>query len=287
MKVYYNEKYMELDEVRISPFDRGFQYADGVYEVMRTYFGKLFHVTDHLERLSDSLKAIRIKFKDIGELENIIYKLIELNNYSDIEVSAYIQITRGEYYPRKHSFPPENVKPTVFVSLTPITNDTKTIGKGIKVITEKDIRWLRCDIKSISLLPSVLANQHAIDEGANEAVWVRDGILYEGSHTNFWAVKGDSVWTAPLSNYILPGISRKVLIKVCMENNIGVIEDLIRKDELDLYDEFFITGTTTEVKPIIQIDYMRVGDGKPGKFTKRIQSLLFDYVNSKRWIEIP
>ncbi len=283
MKVYFNGQYLELDEVRISPFDRGFQYADGVYEVMRTYYEKLFHARDHFARLKESLKAIRIKYNEVDELEDIIYKLIELNSYSNSETSAYIQITRGEFYPRKHSFPPENVKPTVFVAVTPISGDTRTLGKGIKVILEEDIRWSRCNIKSISLLPSVLANQHAVDEGAEEAIWVRDGILYEGSHTNFWGVKDEKIFTAPLSNYILPGVSRKVLIEVCRSGGIEVKEEVIKESELKTFQEFFITGTNTEVKPIIQINDWKLGDGKPGIITKKIHSLLLHYIDSKQW----
>lgn len=283
MQVYYNGKYLELDEVRISPFDRGFQYADGVYEVMRTYFGKLFHSSDHFARLQDSLEALKIKFDGISKLEETIYRLIEINKYQQNEVSSYIQITRGEYYPRKHSFPPENVPPTVFVSVSPIFNDTRDVSSGIKVIREKDIRWSRCDIKSISLLANILANQHAKEEGAEEAIWVRDSILYEGSHTNFWGVRDNIVWTAPLSHYILPGVSRKVLIQVCRENGVEVKEDLIRDSELDLFDEFFVTGTTTEVRPVIQIDNLRIRDGKPGKVTQKIHSLLFGYIDHMSW----
>ncbi len=285
MKVFFNGQYLELEQVRISPFDRGFQYADGVYEVMRTYFGKLFRASDHFERLKESLKQIRIKYSEVDQLENVIYRLIELNQFSGKDVSAYIQITRGEFFPRRHSFPPENVKPTVFVSVSVIHEESRSLPEGIKLIIVKDIRWSRCDIKSISLLPGVLANQHAVDEGAEEAIWERDGILYEGSHTNFWAVKDGIVYTAPLSNYILPGISRKVVIEVCRENSIRVTEEAVRKDELKSFDEFFITGTTTEVKPVIRIENWKIGGGKPGKITERIYSLLINYIEKKEWIK--
>ncbi len=284
MKVYFNKQYLELDEVRISPFDRGFQYADGVYEVMRTYYGRLFRAPDHLERLKDSLQAIGIKYNEVDKLENVIYELIKLNEFDENDASAYIQITRGEFYPRKHSFPPENVKPTVFVSVTPVKEDRNKFPEGIKVILERDIRWSRCDIKSISLLPSVLANQHAVEKDAEEAIWERDGYLYEGSHTNFWGVKNGVVFTAPLSHYILPGVSRKVVIEVCRKNGMEVKEEEINKPDLKYFDEFFITGTNTEVKPVIQIDDWKVGDGKPGQITKKIYSLLMNYIDLKEWL---
>ncbi len=284
MKVYFNGQYLELDEVKISPFDRGFLYADGVYEVMRTYYGKQFRPADHLERLKSSLSAIRIKYTKVDEIENIIYKLIELNGYSGKEISAYIQITRGISFPRKHSFPQASVSPTVFVSVSTISGEKINSDKGVKIILEKDIRWARCDIKSISLLPNVLANQHAIDEGAEEAVWVRDGFLIEGSHTNFWGINNDEVWTAPLSNFILPGVSRKVIFEICKASGFNLREQAVKESEIKNFNEFFISGTTTEIKPVIQIDDRKFGDGKPGKITKQIQLLFDDYVKSKKWM---
>ncbi len=284
MIVYFNGQFLELEEVKISPYDRGFQYADGVYEVIRTYFGKLFRYKDHLERLKESLASIKIRYNEADKLESIIYKIIEINNYAGADLSVYIQITRGASYPRKHSFPPETVEPTIFVSVTPIEEKSNDSGKGIKIIFENDFRWLRCDIKSISLLASVLANQHAVEEGAGEAIWIKDGLLLEGSHTNFWGIKDNEVWTAPLSNIILPGVSRKVIIEVCHYSGIPVVEQAIRENEIKFYDEFFVSGTTTEIKPVIQINDLILGDGKPGKLTQKIQSAFSEYVKSRKWI---
>jgi D-alanine transaminase len=258
-------------------------YADGVYEVIRTYYGKLFRYADHLERFKASLDAIKINYAETDLLEKNIYKLFELNKYTNPNICVYIQITRGVSFPRKHSFPSADVKPTVFISASPIENDEHVINKGIKAILEEDTRWTRCNIKSVSLLPAVLANQHAVEEGAEEAIMIRDSKLMEGSHTNFWGVKNGEVWTAPLSNLILPGITRTVILEIC--NNIGlkVIEQAIDKNDIDKFDEFFISGTTTEVKPVTKIEDNFIGNGRPGEITCKIYDAYLKYVESKSW----
>jgi D-alanine transaminase len=284
MIVYFNGNFLELEEVKISPFDRGFLYADGIYEVMRTYSGKLFRYNDHLERLKNSLDSIKIIYEGIDSLETNIYKLFRLNYYTNPNLSVYMQVTRGVSFPRKHSFPDGKVSPTVFVSVTSIDNDTKIIHKGIKAILEEDLRWSRCNIKSISLLPAVLANQHAVEEGAGEAILIRDEHLMEGSHTNFWGIKNGEVWTAPLSNLILPGVTRTVILELCKKEGIKVIEQAIHKHDIKNFDEFFVSGTTTEIKPVIQIDEYIVGNGKPGEVTSKIFDAYQKYVDGKTWI---
>ena len=270
MVVYFNGQYSELNDVKISPFERGFQYADGVYEVMRTYSGKFFRYEDHMQRLAYSLNEIKIKFNSLNEIDKILKKLIETNHQENDDIVAYIQITRGASFPRKHSFPPENVSPTVFITTSSLVKNAETINDGIKVILEKDIRWKRCDIKSVSLLPSVLANQHAVEESAGEAVWVNNGFLTEGSHTNFFGIRNGVLYTAPLSSLILAGVTRKVILEVCESLNIEINETAIKENELEGFDEFFISGTTTEIKPVVQIDNRVVSNGRPGEITKRI-----------------
>ncbi len=144
---------------------------------------------------------------------------------------------------------------------------------------QKDIRWTRCDIKSISLLPSILAHQSAKEKGASEAVFIRNGFITEGSHTNFFAVKNNMLFTPPLSNFILSGITRDVIIEICRENFIEVKEINIEEKELRNFDEIFITGTTTEVKPVIQIDDWIIKNGKPGILTRKIQDAFYKYVS--------
>ncbi|MBK7500994.1 MAG: aminotransferase class IV [Ignavibacteriales bacterium] len=177
MIVYFNDKYIPHDEVKISPFDRAFLFADGVYEALRTYNGKLFRLDDHLERLKYSLQQLEIQFNDFHQIENISTKLAEINNIKS-EYSVYLQISRGVSFPRTHSYE-NNLTPNVFAFSKPIKDNSKEKNIGVKVILEKDLRWLRCDIKSTSLLPSVMANQNAIRNNAFEAILFRDDIITE------------------------------------------------------------------------------------------------------------
>jgi D-alanine transaminase len=271
MIVYFNDKYIPHDEVKISPFDRAFLFSDGVYEALRSYNGKLFRLDDHLERLKYSLQQLEIPFNDFSSIETVCAKLAEINNIKT-DYSVYFQISRGVSFPRTHNFE-NNLTPNVFAFVKPIKDNSKEINTGVKVILGKDLRWLRCDIKSTSLLPSVMANQNAIRNNAYEAILFRDEFITEGSHTTFFAVKENKIVTAPLSNYILNGITRKVVLELCKENKIDLSEEYINVNELKSFDEFFITGTTTEVTPVIQIDDWIAGDGKPGIITHNIREL--------------
>lgn len=159
-------------------------------------------------------------------------------------------------------------------------DNTRELNEGIRVILEKDIRWDRCDIKTISLLPSVLANTKAFIKNSYEAIFYRDNFLTEGSHTNFFAVKNEKLFTAPLCNFILAGVTRSITLDLCKENKISFKKDFINVNDLKNYNEFFITGTTTEITPVIKIDNWIVGKGKPGKVTKFLQSKFFDLTKS-------
>jgi D-alanine transaminase len=272
MICYFNGQFLNLPEIKLSPFDRGFLFADGVYESIRTYNKRLFRYEDHLERLKRSLKETRIDFKELDSIENIIYELMIKNDIDD-EALAYIQITRGTAIPRTHSFPIEKITPTIFISVKEFKEDVEEQSKGVKVILQEDVRWLRCDIKSTSLLPVVLASQKAAEENAAEAILVRDGLITEGTHTNFFAVKNETVYTAPRSRLILGGITRKVVLEFCKKFNMDYHEEFINKDELKSFDEFFITSTTKEITPVITIDFWTVNEGEPGKITKSLQSV--------------
>ncbi len=279
MIVYFNREYLPLDEVKISPYDRGFHYADGVYETLRTYNGKLFRFESHIKRLNFSLDELNIGFNNLNDFEFISLKLAEINKILPKDFSVYIQITRGVQFPRKHNYE-KNIIPTIFVSVSRLNDNSEQLEKGVKVILQEDIRWTRCDIKSISILPSILAKTRAVNQDAYEAIFYRDGKITEGSHTNFFAVKDSVVYTAPLSNFILEGITREVVLELCNEKKIPVVEDYIQVEQLKSYDEFFITGTTTEVTPIVKIDDSIVGNGLPGKVTRLIQKYFREYVNS-------
>lgn len=270
--VYINNRIIPVEEAAISPFDRGFLFADGVYESVRTYNGKLFQFKDHLDRLKRSLKEIRINFNDINSLENIIYDLIKKNEING-EALVYLQITRGLAIPRTHSFPIAKVSPTLFISIKEFNEDFAEQEKGVKVILQEDVRWLRCDIKSTSLLPVVIASQKATDANAAEAILVRDGIITEGTHTNFFAVKNETVFTAPSSPLILDGITRKVVLEFCNKFKVDCREEFINKDDLKSYDEFFITSTTKEITPVVKIDYWSVNEEQPGQITKSLQAV--------------
>jgi D-alanine transaminase len=272
MVVFLNNRLIGVEDAHISPFDRGFLFADGVYESIRTYNKKLFRYEDHLKRLKRSLKETRIDFTDLDSLENIIYELM-IKNEIDDEALVYIQITRGTAIPRTHSFPKEKISPTIFISVQELKESTEEQTKGVKIIFQEDVRWVRCDIKSTSLLPVVLASQKATEEKAAEAILVRDGMITEGTHTNFFAVKDETLYTAPKSKLILEGITRKVVLELCDKFKIDYREEFIEKDELKSFDEFFITSTTKEITPVVKIDYWSINDEQPGKVTMSLQSV--------------
>ena len=274
MLVYFNGNIISHEEVKVSPFDRAFLFADGVYEALRTYNGKLFHLDDHIKRLKYSLKEIDLAFNDFDLIEDFSSKLSEINNIKT-EYSVYIQISRGISFPRSHGYE-DTISPNVFAFIKPIKDNNKEKNEGVKVILGKDLRWLRCDIKSTSLLPAVMVNQKAISSGAYEAILYRDDFITEGSHTNFFAIKNNAVFTAPLSNYILDGVTRKVVLELCKKNKIDFYEQQIEVRELKTFEEFFITGTTTEVTPVVQINDWLVSDGMPGEITRKIQELFFN-----------
>ncbi len=273
MLVYFNDKYISHEDVKVSPFDRAFLFSDGVYESLRTYNGKLFRLDDHLKRLAYSLGELGIAFKDFDRIENICNKLADINGIKT-DYSVYLQISRGVSFSRTHHYE-NNLTPNIFLFIKPIESNGKGIEKGVKVILEKDLRWLRCDIKSTSLLPAVMANQKAVRCGAFEAILHRENFITEGSHTNIFAVKNNKLFTAPLSHYILDGVTRKVVFELCRENKLDLYEEYIMLPDLKNFDEFFITGTLTEITPIIQIDNYIIRDGKPGITTRKIQELFF------------
>ena len=221
-------------------------------------------IEDHLDRLKRSLKETRIDFKDLDPIENIIYELMIKNDIED-EALAYLQITRGSAIPRTHSFPVEKISPTIFISVQNLKENIEEQTKGVKVILQEDVRWLRCDIKSTSLLPVVLASQKATEENAADAILVRDGQITEGTHTNFFAIKNETVYTAPKSRLILEGITRKVVLEFCDKFKIDYREEFIEKDELKSFDEFFITSTTKEITPVTRNRLLENQSGKSGQ----------------------
>ena len=278
MKAYINGKIIQEENVCISPFDRGFQFSDGAYEVVRVYSGKFFKLDEHINRLARSLKELKINVPNLNKIRNAIHQLINKNNPEDKQALVYIQVTRGIFSPRQHKFPDEHIQPTVYISTSPYTPHKNEIENGVKVILESDIRWARCDIKSIGLLPNVLGRQIAIENNACETVWIRNGNIMEGTHTNFCVIKNGELITPPLSNLILAGITRKVVIKISENLSLPVNEKPINKQDVETFDECMIVGTTVEVTPVIQINDWEIGNGIPGPITKKIQDEFYKLV---------
>jgi D-alanine transaminase len=275
MIVYFNGEYMPKEEVRISPDDRGFLLADGTYEVVRIYGGKPFRLPNHLRRFANSLGQIHIDLPDTGVFEAVTGELIRRNGLDREEASLYIQVTRGTGL-RRHSFPEAGTPPTVYAAVTPVVPPAENWEKGVKVILAPDIRWLRCDIKSISLLANVLAAQQAREQKAEEALFVRNGLVTEGTHTNVCAVSGGIVWTHPAGRLILDGITLEVVREICSETSIVFEERPFTEAELILADEVFLLGTTTEIMPVVQIGPSIVGTGSPGPLTRRLQKAFYE-----------
>ncbi|HEY8483593.1 MAG TPA: D-amino-acid transaminase [Longimicrobiales bacterium] len=271
MLVYLNGQYLPLEEARVPVEDRGFLFADGLYEVIRVYNGRIFALEPHLRRLADGLRALRIGFTGLDELGPIAERLLDENGLRSGDATIYIQVTRGAA-PRAHAFPSPDVPPTVYVAARPFTPyPAAYYENGVKAITVPDTRWTRCDIKTVALIANVLANQQAKEAGAFEALFVRDGVVIEGSHSNLFAVFGDTLVTYPASNYILAGITRSIVLDIAAELGIPVRQGPILADQLFAAGELFLSGTTTEVMPVVQVDGRPIADGRPGPVTQRIQ----------------
>lgn len=271
MIVYFNGQFLPKENVRISPDDRGFLFADGAYEVVRSYNGKFFRLAAHMQRLENSLRGLRITAPDTGKLQEVAAQLLEHNALTHGDAALYVQITRG-VAPRKHAFPPADTPPTVYLSAYPFHAPPENWEHGVRIILVPDIRWSRCDIKSVALLPNVLASQQAKESGAYEAVFVREGIVTEGSHANVAAVFEGRLVTHPKTNHILPGITREIVLEdLCQELDLPASETPIREDKLREASELMLLGTTTEIMPVVQVNGWQVGDGQPGPVTRALQ----------------
>jgi len=265
MTVYLNGQYLPPDEARISVLDRGFIFGDGVYEVWRVVDGKLFEHGRHDRRLRRGLKSLELEVpgKEIDGLSNVAEKLLRANELTTGEGTFYLEITRG-VAPRTHAYPPAGTRATVFAMVSRFEVPHALRAAGARAITQPDLRWLRCDIKTIQLLPNVMAKQKAQAAGALEAIFVRDGVVTEGTHTSVLGVRNGELRTHPLSPLILPSVTRELVLDVAREQGVGVREEAFSaKDMLEL-DELFVSGTTTDITPIVDVDGRRIGSGKPG-----------------------
>lgn len=260
--------FLSHSEARVSPRDRGFMFADGVYEVIRSYGGRLFHAAEHLARLQQSLDFLGIPVS-AAALESVARELLRLNASGEDAV-LYIQVTRGTCA-RRLSPPPGDLTPTVYVETNPVVFDSAQSTEGVSCILVPDIRWQRCDIKWLGLLPNVLARQQADAAGAAEALFVRGRFITEGTHTSVFGVRAETVHTHPCSGNILPGITRQVVLDLCRDLAIPALEEPIQADELVALTEVFLTCTTGEVIPVCAVDGRPIGNGRPGPVTLRLQ----------------
>ncbi|HKY98925.1 MAG TPA: aminotransferase class IV [Gemmatimonadaceae bacterium] len=271
--VYFDGRYVSKADVRVSPDDRGFLLGDGIYEVAAAYDGRFVALDRHMDRLRRSLKEARIDDAVADPLETVFQELLERNGFGESGKSMiYLQVTRGAA-PRTHAFPKVPTRPTVYAYAAPFPKDMASLAAGAGAITRPDMRWSRCDIKVISLIANVLDNQLAKEAGCFEAILIRDGVALEGTHTSFFGVKNGIVRTAPLSNLILPGITREITIEALERAGIVVDQTPIPADELQTLDEMFITGTTTEVVAILTLDGNQIGDGAIGPVTREAMTL--------------
>lgn len=274
---YINGRYLPKEEITISPEDRGFLFADGLYEVIRSYKNKLFRVHEHLNRLSYGAQELSLNTTNFDYLSDVAKNLIKKNELNHDDAIIYIQVTRG-VAPRIHHFPSPNTPLTVYATANPFKPHISDIEEGISCILVPDQRWTRCDIKTICLTANILANQQAKESNVFEALFVRDGVVLEGSHSNFLAVFDGEVTTSPKTNYILGGITRQAVLDLCKDLSIPVRERPIFETEINHADELIIVGTTVEITPILRINGNIVGKGKPGLITRRLQKGFRDLV---------
>lgn len=268
--IYLNGEFLPKEQARLPADERGFFFGDGAYEATRAVEGRLFEWPRHATRLSRSLKELRIDQPlSSDEIEKISIELLQKNELAAGEASIYLQITRGAA-PRAHAFPPEGTKPTVFLSATRLKLPHEQREQGIALITTPDIRWLRCDIKSVNLIPAVMAKQAAVEAGATEALFVRGGNITEGAHTNFFAVIVGKLRTHPAGNLILSGCTRDVVLELARELGIAVDETPIALEAAFGADECFITATTLDVMPAVSIDGRSIGNGRPGPVSRKL-----------------
>lgn len=269
MKVLVKNQLIERDEAKVDVEDRGYQFGDGVYEVIRMYNGRFFTYDEHIERLYASAAKIDLVIPySKPELRALVDSLMEANNIGTGNV--YLQITRGEQSPRNHVIPSTPPEAVLTASASEVPRDTTLFENGRKAILEEDVRWLRCDIKSLNLLGNSIAKNKAHQAGAFEAILHRGENVTEGSAANAYMIKDGKLITHASNNLILEGITRQVILRVAEENGIPVVESGFTLTDLAAADEVFISSTTIEVTPIIEIDGKVVGDGKRGPITKKL-----------------
>ncbi|GGE10060.1 D-alanine aminotransferase [Marinithermofilum abyssi] len=266
--ILWHDTLIARERAQVDIEDRGYQFGDGIYEVIRVYGGKIFCLSEHLDRFERSAREIKLDLPySLERLGSLLEDLVRQNQLTDGTV--YLQASRGAA-PRNHPFP-EKAVPVIVAYTKEAPRPMSYLQDGIHTITQEDIRWLRCDIKSLNLLGAVLAKQAAVERGCQESILHRDGRVTEGSSTNVFIVKDGELRTHPANNLILHGITRAVVLELAQELAIPVKETPFFVEELFRADEIFVTSTTMEIAPVVSIDGRKTGSGHPGPVTRRLQ----------------
>ncbi|WP_342543221.1 D-amino-acid transaminase [Paenisporosarcina sp. FSL H8-0542] len=268
--VLWNDRLVKDEEIHLSKEDRGYQFGDGIYEVIRVYNGNMFTAKEHIDRFYESADKIKLVIpytKDV--FHKMMYDLIEANEVTTGQV--YVQITRGGS-PRQHNFPTEAVEPVLTAYTKLVERPVSQMANGVAAKSVEDVRWLRCDIKSLNLLGNIMAKQEAYENGCFEALLHRGDTITEGSSSNMYGIKNGVLYTHPATNLILNGITRRVILACCEEIGLPVVEEPMSLSTVYSNDEFFMSSTTSEIMPIVVIDGVKVGSGLPGVWTKKLQA---------------
>ena len=259
------DEIIPLEKLAPVHLDRGTFFGDGVYEVLRSYNGKIFALEEHLQRFANSLSAIEMNNVDIGQIRSKVRTAFEKAGIPNAQI--YFHITRGSA-PRNHNWD-DNLKPNFFLTITELPDDKKVKAEGLAVSTHPDWRWKRCDIKSLNLLANILARRDAANKGCAEAILIDEkGFITEGAGSAFFAIIDKTLRTSPLTSNILPSITRKFVIKAAENISLKITEKSVTTQEAIGADELFIAVTTKDIVPVVKFNSKLIGDGKPGKYTK-------------------
>jgi len=265
--VLWNGQLLPRTEVQVDLEDRAYQFGDGVYEVIRVYGGQLFLLNPHLDRLVRSARAIRLDLPwSPSQLANQLRELVAANRL--VDGAVYLQVSRG-VAPRAHAFPRAS-QPVLVAYPLPASRPTEAQERGVRATFVEDIRWLRCDIKSLNLLANVLAKETAVERGAQEAILHRGETVTEGSASNVFIVQGRVLRTHPANHLILDGITRRFVLDLAAREGISTVEAPFTREDLLNADEAFFTSTTQEIVPIVEVDGHSIGVGVPGPITRKL-----------------
>lgn len=272
MKVLWNDQIVDREAVKIDIEDRGYQYGDGIYEVIRIYNGRCFMLGEHMTRIESSAQKIKLTLPyTISQLTENLKLLVKTEGITEGEI--YLQITRGIASPRNHEFPSaEAVKGVVTANVIPFERPLEMQHAGLSATVLPDERWLHCDIKSLSLLGNLLALDQAIEAGFDDALLQRDGFFTEASASNLWFVIDGIVYTHPDGRLVLPGITKMKVLQLCQQLEIAYREEPVPVDALSNVQECFLTNSVWEIVPIVNVDGKSVGNGTLGSITKRLQA---------------